>query len=100
MADVLLLTGSFVFVTILINAMVGDSIFISAVIKNPQLHTSVFVFLSNECLSDVVYISSAIFFLVESWMDRWVFGDAWCRILGFLNNTCLTVSILSLSVGE
>ena len=38
MADVLVIIGSFIFCIILINALVGDSIFITAVFRNKNLH--------------------------------------------------------------
>ena len=85
-----------IYVIIFIVAVFGNCMFVIAVSRNTKLHSSVFIFLANQSISDLLFINVTLFSVVEFIMQTWIFGDIFCRINGFMLEICYTVSILSL----
>ena len=51
-----------IYVLIFVIAMFANCIFIGVVNSSKDLHTPVFLILSNECVSDLVFLYASIFF--------------------------------------
>lgn len=77
-------------------AAFGNIIFLAAVKKNARLHTTCFILLANECLSDLIFLFLSLFYGVEFVIGSWVFGDVICRVQAGLIEISYTVSSLSL----
>jgi len=85
-------------VIIFLIGLIANCIFVAVIWKMKELHTPVFMILGNECISDVIFLYTSQFFAGGFMLERWVFGDAMCRMLGFLFEGCVTVSMFSLTL--
>lgn len=73
-----------IYTVVFVCAVLGNTLFITAVYRNTKLHSSVFVFLANQSISDLLFINFTLFSVVEFVMGSWELGDIFCRIMGIL----------------
>lgn len=83
---------------IIFAAVIGNTLILASLYRFTCLHTKTNVFVLNLAIADLFLAVFAMpFTLVSSIKYEWIFGNAMCQILGFLNSVFCEASIMTLT---
>ena len=87
-----------IYVPLFLIGLFGNLCVLIALYKEVHLRSPFHIYLSNVALSDLLFMTSCIFQVVEYLMGEWFLGDVFCRIQAAFLEIAYTVSVLTLCV--
>lgn len=92
----LYLAITIVFSLIIIFGFIGNLLVILVVSMNKHMRSSTNILLLNLAVADLSFILVSVFFTLLKFTGRWIFGNAWCKIMNYVTYTCAWVSVYTL----
>ncbi|CAH1791431.1 unnamed protein product [Owenia fusiformis] len=87
----------FLYVAVIVLGVLGNSIVVIIVIRNPQMRNVTNIFITNLAISDIALcIFNLPFQLHYQLMDTWIFGETMCRVIFSTFGVPLQASTLSM----